>query len=61
MKYAMIMGLMGGTLMAGSFVYPSLRFVLIWSAIRFGVVALGYAGLGPKVLVSEKTEGFRCR
>ena len=50
----MIMGLMGATLMAGSFVYPSLRFVLIWSAISFGVVALGYAGLGPKVFGKRK-------
>ena len=49
MKYAFTLGLMSIMLFAGSMVYPSVRWLLIWSAMSFGNVALGYAGLGTRV------------
>ena len=36
-------------LFAGSIQYPSARWLLIWSALSFGSVALGYACLGTRV------------
>lgn len=36
-------------LLAGSALYPSVRWFLIWSGISFCSVALGYAGVGPRV------------
>jgi hypothetical protein len=49
MKYAITFGLMSLLLFALGVVYPSARWFLIWSALSFGSVALGYAGLGPRV------------
>ena len=40
---------MGLVLLAGSALYPSARWLLIWAGISFGSVALGYAGIGPRV------------
>lgn len=49
MKYAITLGLMSILLFAGSILYPGARWLWIWSALSFGSVALGYAGLGPRV------------
>jgi hypothetical protein len=49
MKYAFTLGLMSLILFAGSVVYPGVRWLLVWSALSFGSVALGYAGLGTQV------------
>ena len=40
---------MSAALAAGAFVYPTVAILLIWAAISFGCVALGYAGIGARV------------
>lgn len=57
MRYAIILGIMGLVLLAGSALYPSARWFLIWAGISFASVALGYAGIGPCVF--GKTSGGR--
>jgi hypothetical protein len=49
MKYAIAFGLMSLVFAASSVVYPEVRWLLLWSALSFGMVALGYAGIGPRV------------
>jgi len=49
MKYAIAIGLMSAAFVAGAIVYPSIAIFLIWAAISFGCVALGYAGIGARV------------
>lgn len=49
MKYVFTLGLVSLMLFAGSMAYPSLQWLLIWSALSFGNVALGYAGLGSSI------------
>lgn len=49
MKYAITLGIMSLALFTGSEVYPNARWFLIWAGISFGSVALGYAGIGPRV------------
>ena len=49
MKYAITLGIMSFALIAGSEHYPSARWFLIWAGVSFGSVALGYAGIGPRV------------
>lgn len=49
MRYAITLGLMSLVLLGGSVLYPGVRWLLVWSSISFGVVALGYAGIGPRV------------
>jgi hypothetical protein len=49
MKYAIAFGVMSLALAASSALYPEVRWLLLWSALSFGMVALGYAGIGPRV------------
>lgn len=49
MKYAFALGLMSVALAASAFVYPAAAAILIWAAISFGCVAVGYGGLGVRV------------
>lgn len=49
MRYAITLGIMSLALFAGSALYPSARWFLIWAGVGFGSVALGYAGIGPRV------------
>jgi hypothetical protein len=49
MKYAIAFGAMSLALTASSVLYPEVRWLLLWSALSFGMVALGYAGIGPRV------------
>jgi protein-tyrosine phosphatase len=49
MRYAITLGIMGLVLLGSSALYPSARWFLIWAGISFGSVALGYAGIGPRV------------
>ncbi|MEK7952173.1 hypothetical protein [Luteolibacter soli] len=49
MKYAIAFGVMSLVLAASSMLYPGVRWLLFWSALSFGMVALGYAGIGPRV------------
>jgi protein-tyrosine phosphatase len=49
MRYAITLGMMGLVLLAGGALNPSARWFLIWAGISFGSVALGYAGIGPRV------------
>ena len=50
MKYAVAFGVMTLALVAGSALYPEVRWLLLWSALSFGIVASGYAGIGPRVI-----------
>ncbi|MDB6136276.1 MAG: hypothetical protein JWM59_4519 [Verrucomicrobiales bacterium] len=49
MKYAVTFAAVSLAMLAGSMVYPGLPRLLVWPALSFGGVALGYAGLGPRV------------
>ncbi len=49
MRYAITLGIMSLALFAVSALYPSARWLLIWAGVSFGSVALGYAGVGPRV------------
>lgn len=49
MKYAITFGILSLTLIAGSTLCPSARWFIVWAGISFGSVALGYAGVGPRV------------
>ena len=48
------MAFMSLALIAGSVEYPNLSIIFVWSALSFGVVALGYAGLGSKVFGKQE-------
>ena len=54
MKYAITLGMMSVALVAGAFLYPNAAFFLLWAAISFGCVALGYAGLGARIFGKGK-------
>lgn len=54
MKYAITFGVMSLALIGGCVQYPNIRWFLAWSAVSFGSVALGYAGLGPRVFGKRK-------
>ena len=49
MKYAIALGMMSVALAASAFMYPTAAIILVWAAISFGCVALGYGGLGVRV------------
>ncbi|HEY1120513.1 MAG TPA: hypothetical protein VGE67_02900 [Haloferula sp.] len=49
MKYAITFGVLSLVLDASSVLYPEVRWLLLWSALSFGMVAMGYAGIGPRV------------
>jgi len=50
------MGFISLSFIVGAFLYPSIRLIFVWSAISFGIVALGYAGLGVRVF-SKREDG----
>lgn len=56
MKYAITFAMMSFVMVAATVHYPSMSWLLIWSALSFGGVALGYAGLGPRVF-GKSTHG----
>ena len=49
MKYTIAFGAMSLVLAASSLLYPEVRWLLLWSALSFGIVSLGYAGVGPRI------------
>lgn len=49
MKYAIIFGTVSLMLLAGGAIHPDVRWILVWSALSFGWIAAGYAGLGSRV------------
>ncbi len=53
MKYATALGLMSIALVAGAVFYPALSVVFLWGATSFGVVAVGYGGLGVRVFAKS--------
>jgi len=57
MKYAIQFFLLACCMVLGCWQYPELRVIFVWSAASFFMVAVGYAGLGPKVL--GKTDSGR--
>ncbi|RFC49110.1 MAG: Protein-tyrosine phosphatase [Verrucomicrobia bacterium] len=57
MKYAIALGMMSFALFVGSGFYPTVGWLLIWAGVSFGWIALGYAGMGPRVF--RKTSSGR--
>jgi hypothetical protein len=49
MKYAIVLGMMSLASFLGSGCYPMVGWLLMWAGVSFGLVALGYAGIGPRV------------
>ena len=49
MKYAIVLGMMSFALFVGSGLFSMVGWLLIWAGVSFGLVALGYAGIGPRV------------
>lgn len=49
MKYAIVLGVMSFALVVGGGLYPTVGWLLIWAGVSFGWIAIGYAGMGPRV------------
>jgi len=58
MRYAITLGIMSLALRAGSALYPSARWILIWAGVSFGAVEPGYACTGPRVFGKTLSRRF---
>ena len=54
MKYAFALGFMSAALLGAAYLYPSVAILLVWAGLSFGVVALGYAGVGANVFMKNE-------
>jgi protein-tyrosine phosphatase len=57
-KYAVVFLMMAATMVVLASLHGGLALLWLWPAISFGVVAAGYAGLGPRVF-GKRSDGSR--
>ena len=59
MKYAVLFGTLAALFLLAAFIHSFLAIPLIWAAISFSIIAVGYAGAGPSVTGKKSDGSFR--